>query len=154
MWALGGSPLSNPGSVAVASTQLQSDDGSSYLSFTASAWNGFADAPGASTFGITAPILLSVSLTGTADGDLMLNGGQSSAYPSFAFFSYQNGQSTMLQFVPETTPSALGSFNQTIPPGSSNPTVFDPLIYPESLGDGGGGGGVDELVQDLATMDA
>jgi RHS repeat-associated protein len=135
-----------PGTQGISATF--NSDGTVTVEIDTSAFNGYAGLPGAPS----QPIDLSISVTMNPDGTGSVDGGTYSGYPALEAYSYQDGQSTLLEDISAGNISQLGTNSTPIPP-SATPTPppsastsdddgnDDTGVDGDGDGDDGGGGG-------------
>jgi hypothetical protein len=104
-----------PGTQGISSTF--NSDGTVTVEIDTSAFNGYAGLPEAPS----QPIDLSISVTMNPDGTGSINGGSTySGYPALEAYSYQDGQSTLLEDISAGNISQLGTNSTPIPPSATS----------------------------------
>jgi RHS repeat-associated protein len=130
--------LSSTGDTTGSVVPTENPDGSVTVSIDTSSINGFSFVPFS-----PAAIETSMSITMSPDSFTSIDaGGERSAFPSMEVWTYSDGQDPFnLLFLPETTPAALGSLNQSIPNVSNDPSKAQSFTGGADESDDGGDGG-------------
>ena len=127
--------LSSTGETTGSVVPTENPDGSVTVSIDTSSLNGFSFIPGS-----PGAIETSMSLTMSPDGFTSIDsGGERSAFPSMEVWTYADGTDPFsLLYLPETTPAALGSLNQSIPSVSNDPSTASSVTTGADASDSGG----------------